>query len=292
MRRPRPAVLRRLGTADRGHAGPSARPPASISGRTTHRRNRQVDRFRCERPRPLRGTLFGPGDRRPVDPQDGRDRPGTRRWRAASAWRSPRRALACVPLRRKPPLSGPSLEVVASAAARPASARPPLFTHRGLSGPAILQVGLSYWRRRRSPSTCPARPRGAKRPLLERKRSDRRRNPPRAGGWLPQRRRQEPAPAGPGPARPTRAAGAGGPIAKAGWSRRPAPEGYAKAEVTVGGVDTAACRRARWKPTRFPACVIGEAVDVTGWLGGSDQWPGRRAGPASRSDAAAVQWPR
>ena len=51
-------------------------------------------------------------------------------------------------------------------------------------------------------------------------------------------------------------------------------EGYAKAEVTVGGVDTdglfSKTMEARAVPGLF---VIGEAVDVTGWLGGYNfQW--------------------
>ena len=59
------------------------------------------------------------------------------------------------------------------------------------------------------------------------------------------------------------------------WRLLPAgTEGYAKAEVTLGGVDTAALAsrdcQARAVPGLF---VVGEAVDVTGWLGGYNfQW--------------------
>ena len=51
-------------------------------------------------------------------------------------------------------------------------------------------------------------------------------------------------------------------------------KGYAKAEVTLGGIERAICRRRRWpRPRSTGLYVIGEAVDVTGWLGGYNfQW--------------------
>jgi predicted Rossmann fold flavoprotein len=51
-------------------------------------------------------------------------------------------------------------------------------------------------------------------------------------------------------------------------------EGYAKAEVTVGGVDTAGLFSKTMEARNVPGLfVIGEAVDVTGWLGGYNfQW--------------------
>ncbi len=51
-------------------------------------------------------------------------------------------------------------------------------------------------------------------------------------------------------------------------------EGYAKAEVTVGGVDTASLFSKTMGAREVPGLfVIGEAVDVTGWLGGYNfQW--------------------
>ena len=51
-------------------------------------------------------------------------------------------------------------------------------------------------------------------------------------------------------------------------------EGFAKAEVTVGGVDTAGLSSQTMGATAVPGLfVIGEAVDVTGWLGGYNfQW--------------------
>jgi predicted flavoprotein YhiN len=51
-------------------------------------------------------------------------------------------------------------------------------------------------------------------------------------------------------------------------------EGYAKAEVTAGGVDTRGLSSQTMEARDVPGLyVIGEAVDVTGWLGGYNfQW--------------------
>jgi predicted Rossmann fold flavoprotein len=51
-------------------------------------------------------------------------------------------------------------------------------------------------------------------------------------------------------------------------------EGYAKAEVTVGGIDTNALSQQTMEARAVPGLYfIGEAVDVTGWLGGYNfQW--------------------
>ena len=59
------------------------------------------------------------------------------------------------------------------------------------------------------------------------------------------------------------------------WRIFPAgTEGYAKAEVTVGGVSTRALDQKTLMAKSVPGLfVIGEAVDVTGWLGGYNfQW--------------------
>ena len=70
------------------------------------------------------------------------------------------------------------------------------------------------------------------------------------------------------------------------WRLTPSgTEGYAKAEVTLGGVSTAALSSTTMESKSVPGLyVIGEAVDVTGWLGGYNfQWAwssGRAAGSA------------
>ncbi|MEL0252581.1 MAG: NAD(P)/FAD-dependent oxidoreductase, partial [Novosphingobium sp.] len=62
-------------------------------------------------------------------------------------------------------------------------------------------------------------------------------------------------------------------------------EGYAKAEVTAGGISTKALNQKTMSASKFAGLyAIGEAVDVTGWLGGYNfQWAwasGRAAGLA------------
>ena len=59
------------------------------------------------------------------------------------------------------------------------------------------------------------------------------------------------------------------------WTITPTgTEGFAKAEVTAGGIDTRDLSSKTMQATNVPGLfVIGEAVDVTGWLGGYNfQW--------------------
>jgi predicted flavoprotein YhiN len=59
------------------------------------------------------------------------------------------------------------------------------------------------------------------------------------------------------------------------WTLKPSgTEGYAKAEVTLGGVDTEALSSQTMMAKAVPGLFfVGEAVDVTGWLGGYNfQW--------------------
>jgi predicted Rossmann fold flavoprotein len=150
-----------------------------------------------------------------------------------------------------------------------------LFTHRGLSGPAILQIS-SYWRegaaihvdllpgRDVAAELRAARGKVALRTVL--------------GRWLPERlaRHLE------------EAAGVTGTMAElpgatldrvaAGirdWRLAPVgSEGYRTAEVTLGGVDTAALDGRTMAARDVPGLYfVGEVVDVTGWLGGYNfQW--------------------
>ncbi len=152
-----------------------------------------------------------------------------------------------------------------------------LFTHRGLSGPAILQIS-SCWDG--GPITLNLLPgRDAAAFLLERKRAR-----PRAelrsvlAEALPQRLAQALAAAVEGATRladlPDRALRALAARLSA-WSMTPSgSEGYAKAEVTRGGVDTRDLSSRTMQANAVPGLfVIGEAVDVTGWLGGYNfQW--------------------
>jgi len=152
-----------------------------------------------------------------------------------------------------------------------------LFTHRGLSGPAMLQIS-SYWEHR-TPihvnflpdlgvdwllAEKRNRPRtGLRRVLVER-------FPERMADALLERIGAQ-GDLGNLPDKTLRQIGE----RLAGWSFIPSgTEGYAKAEVTVGGIATAGLSSRTMEAAKVPGLyAIGEAVDVTGWLGGYNfQW--------------------
>ncbi|WP_066826887.1 NAD(P)/FAD-dependent oxidoreductase [Sphingomonas mali] len=173
-------------------------------------------------------------------------------------------------------LSGVATEVVATAGQgrfREAA----LFTHRGLSGPAILQVS-SYWRSGEAVTIdfLPDRDAGW---LLAEKRAR-----PRAtlrsalGQALPDRLAETLAErlalSGNLADLPDKALAAAE-AQLAGWTFHPnGTEGFAKAEVTIGGVATDVLSQKTMEAKAVPGLhFIGEAVDVTGWLGGYNfQW--------------------
>lgn len=175
------------------------------------------------------------------------------------------------------PLSGVALPGVARLG-RHAFPEAVLFTHRGLSGPAILQIS-SAWREgqaitldllpgedaaARLIAGKQARPKAEPRSLLA-EMLPQRLAQALAAAWLPDR---------------ILAAQTDKDLRRVGatlksWSLTPSgTEGYAKAEVTLGGVDTAALSSRTMGATAVPGLfVVGEAVDVTGWLGGYNfQW--------------------
>jgi len=179
-------------------------------------------------------------------------------------------------LARAETLTGVSQEITASIGKR-SFREAMLFTHRGLSGPAILQIS-SYWREGQSITLdlLPDQPTDF---LLTRKR-DRPRSAVRTvlAELMPQRMTDSFLP----PAlthhtladTPDRALRDLATALKA-WTITPTgTEGYAKAEVTLGGVDTAGLSSRTMEAKAVPGLfVIGEAVDVTGWLGGYNfQW--------------------
>ena len=173
-------------------------------------------------------------------------------------------------------ISGVSAPVIASAN-KTRFAEAALFTHRGLSGPAILQVS-SYWKAG-DPVTIDFLP--------ERK-----------GDWLIGRKQDAPRATMRSILRdalPARLAdilsdklgieGELGNVADKAlrraqeqisrWHFHPnGSEGFAKAEVTVGGISTAELSSQTMEAKKAPGLfAIGEAVDVTGWLGGYNfQW--------------------
>ncbi len=173
-------------------------------------------------------------------------------------------------------LSGVASDVVARAG-KTSFREAALFTHRGLSGPAILQIS-SYWRHGESigidflPSAETgwlreakrARPRAGVRSVL--------------GALLPDRLAEA----------LTERLELSGELANlsdraleaaerrlANWRFQPnGTEGFAKAEVTVGGIATTGLSSQTLEARTVPGLyAIGEAVDVTGWLGGYNfQW--------------------
>ena len=152
-----------------------------------------------------------------------------------------------------------------------------LFTHRGLSGPAILQIS-SYWYRGESIEIdfLPARSDGW---LIAAKQANPRATmrsalrdalPDRLADALADRLQIE---GSLGTARDAALRAAEAQLAD--WRFLPnGTEGFAKAEVTVGGICTAELSSKTMEAKRVPGLfVIGEAVDVTGWLGGYNfQW--------------------
>lgn len=173
-------------------------------------------------------------------------------------------------------LSGVATEVVATAG-KTAFREAALFTHRGLSGPAMLQIS-SYWRHGEAIRVdfLPDCPHGW---LTQLKRSAPRTKLKSAlNGFLPtrladtlaerlgtnddlQHHRDD--------------ALAAIEMTLAEWTFNPnGTEGFAKAEVTVGGISTDGLSSQTMAARNVPGLyAIGEAVDVTGWLGGYNfQW--------------------
>jgi predicted Rossmann fold flavoprotein len=174
-------------------------------------------------------------------------------------------------------LSGVSAEVVAQHG-KTAFREAALFTHRGLSGPAVLQIS-SYWRPgdrvgidflpdHDAPawllSEKRARPKATLKSTLDRVLSARLAEAladklALHGNLADQSDRK---------------------LAEAGalldcWPFVPnGSEGYAKAEVTLGGISTDGLSQQTMEAKKMPGLFcIGEAVDVTGWLGGYNfQW--------------------
>lgn len=198
-------------------------------------------------------------------------------------------------------LAGVSLEVeVATGAKRTRGAfvEDLLFTHRGLSGPGVLQIS-SYWQSG-DPIEIDLLPgRDACAELLEAKSSGIKRQIGNLlGQWLPARLAHAWLAAHEVSADARLADLSDKTLRRLGeafsrWTLTPSgTEGYRKAEVTKGGVDTRDLSSATMMSARVPGLYfIGEAVDVTGWLGGYNfQWAwasgvaaGQAAGEHARS---------
>ncbi len=192
-------------------------------------------------------------------------------------------ALDAPSLERYGLLSGVSFETIAACENSHAEFREAaLLTHRGLSGPAVLQIS-NYWQPGHHVAfdLLPGTP---------------------AGDWLNALRARRPVVTSFAKALaehvPQRLADAwaaahapdGGAKAINNWTRAELDQvaallkawrllpsgtlGYKKAEVTLGGVDTKALSQQSMEAKQVPGLhFIGEVVDVTGWLGGYNfQW--------------------
>jgi len=203
---------------------------------------------------------------------------------------------ALVPLTFEPglleqlkPLAGVSVEAVVKhmASSSPKGDRPHketefreglLFTHRGLSGPSILQIS-SYWREGEAITVSLAPDQDVAARLLAAKAENGKQAVHTALGHIVPRRLAEVM---------VEREGVAGKLAEIGdkrlralgaainqWTVKPVgSEGYRTAEVTLGGVDTQALDQQTMAAKAIPGLYfIGEVVDVTGWLGGYNfQW--------------------
>jgi len=207
---------------------------------------------------------------------------------------------ALVPLTFDPPawrpfaaLAGVALQAdvsTGSAAGRIHFLEDLLFTHRGLSGPAILQIS-SYWTPGESVCVDLAGDRDLGRLLHSAKTASRRQLGTELAAHLPQRLAET--------WLAVSGVQASRPLAQCSdreldglihglrnWTLTPTgTEGWRKAEVTVGGVDTremsSRTMESRLRPGLY---FIGEVVDVTGWLGGYNfQWAWASAAACARA---------
>jgi hypothetical protein len=191
-------------------------------------------------------------------------------------------------------LAGVSAEVVARAEsatrkkrlAAPEFREKLLITHRGLSGPAVLQAS-SYWQAGSEVQFDLApdrevfaalRVKNARRDAAEAQSALRDVMPARMAERWVQLATEKPDWTNAGLDRLERAVHA--------WTVRPdGTEGFAKAEVTVGGVNTRELDARTMESHRVPGLYfVGEVVDVTGWLGGYNfQWAWASGASAGRA---------
>jgi len=195
---------------------------------------------------------------------------------------------ALVPLTFEPglleklaPLSGLSVEAEVTHSGdkgRTSFAEGLLFTHRGLSGPSILQIS-SYWREGEAITAALAPGEDVYARLKAAKEENGKQMLHTALGHIVPRRLAESI---------AEREGVKGKLAEIGdktlrrldeavntWTVKPVgSEGYRTAEVTLGGVATDQLDQQTMAATSVPGLfVIGEAVDITGWLGGYNfQW--------------------
>jgi len=172
-----------------------------------------------------------------------------------------------------------------------------LFTHRGLSGPAALQIS-SYWRPGQALRIDLVPEGGLLDHLQEAKAVSRKLLPNELGAlvaarlaeaWITHDARWQAQWQKPIQSVTDKAlAELAGQLAR--WELQPGgTEGYAKAEVTAGGVDTRALSSQTMESRQSGLYFIGEVVDVTGWLGGYNfQWAWASAHACAQALAIAL----
>ncbi|WP_238365850.1 NAD(P)/FAD-dependent oxidoreductase [Mesobacterium pallidum] len=189
------------------------------------------------------------------------------------------------------PLSGLSLPVGATANGTTFD-EALLFTHRGLSGPAILQIS-SFWREGDAIRLDLAPGRDLFAALRDqRQQAGRRKLVSELGAMVPAKLADH---LGQALALQGNLADQSDAALRTlcdtlhGWELTPSgSEGYRTAEVTLGGIDTAGLNSKTMEAKALSGLyVIGEAMDVTGWLGGYNfQWAWSSAVAAGRAIAA------
>ncbi|MSQ56010.1 MAG: NAD(P)/FAD-dependent oxidoreductase [Limnohabitans sp.] len=153
-----------------------------------------------------------------------------------------------------------------------------LFTHKGLSGPAVLQIS-SYWKEATSMSINLSPELYIQQALLEAKQNSRKKVVSEISSWLPSRLaavwcqsvadcQQKTIDQVSDKTLTQLAQGL------SRWQLIPTgTEGYKKAEVTAGGIDTRDLSQQTMESRQLGLYFIGEVVDITGWLGGYNfQW--------------------
>ena len=180
------------------------------------------------------------------------------------------------------PLAGISLEVDVATGDKKTGGRfreDLLFTHRGLSGPAVLQIS-SYWKNDAALILNLLPGLDVAQELLAAKHQVKKNLANHLSQWLPARLIEgwlqvhafkPDARLADMPDQQLRRLGA----SFNQWQIAPnGSEGYRKAEVTLGGVDTRELSQQSMMANKVPGLYfVGEAVDVTGWLGGYNfQW--------------------
>jgi predicted Rossmann fold flavoprotein len=169
-----------------------------------------------------------------------------------------------------------------------------LFTHRGLSGPGVLQIS-SYWQVGTNirVNLCPEVDLQAE--LMQAKQHSKKRIANELNSWLPSRLADTWTSQNPAWQRPVIEASdkALQQLAErlSRWSLTPTgTEGYKKAEVTVGGVDTRDLSQQTMESKQPGLYFIGEVVDITGWLGGYNfQWAWSSAHACAQALAARLR---